>query len=227
MAENKEVSLQYRVEHTLSSFIHKNKIILIITGIALIAIFVGLWIGISVSNKNAETHMARIDEITEQYTTWAALEDVTSAEAIELSNTLKTDLQKFATMKNTSYPSVKGSYLLGMIAFKEGDFETAKSEFLSASEKGKETYLAPLSLFNVAVTSEHLNDTTGALEYYQRVYDLSNGDAAQSAKALFNVARLHETNNDIELAKAVFQQLKDEYPNSEYGKLASSKLVLL
>lgn len=227
MAEKQEVSFQHKVEHTVGKFVNRNKMILIITGIALIAIFVGLWIGISVSTNKAEANMGRIDELTEQYATWSALEDVTTPEAVELIDPLKSGLQEFASLKNTSYPSVKANYLLGMIAFKEGDYETAKNQFLSSLEKGKDSYMLSLSLFNLAVTSEQLNDKSAALEYYQRVYDESNGMAAQSAKALFNVGRLHEANSDVELAKAVFQQLSDEYPNSEYAKLASSKLVLL
>ena len=227
MADKKEISFQRKVENSVDKFVNKNKMIIMITGIALVAIFVGLWIGISVSANRAEANMGIIDELDQQYTTWAQLEDVSTTEAVELSTTLKNDLAKFASSNSKSYPSVKASYLLGLVAFKEGDWDTAKNEFLSSLEKGKDSYMAPLSLFNLAVTSEQLNDTNAALDYYQRVYDSTNGSAAQSAKALFNVGRLHEANNDIEIAKAVFQQLKDEYPSSEYAKLAASKLVLL
>jgi len=227
MADKKEVSFQHKVENTLSNFVSRNRMILIITGIALIVILVGLWIGISVSTNNAEANMGRIDELGEQYNTWAAMDDMTSTEAVELASTLKNDLQEFATSKSKSYPSVKASYLLGLMAFKEGSYDEAKNQFLASLEKGKDSYFAPLSLFNLAVTSEQLNDSKAALEYYQQVYDTTDGNAAQSAKALFNVGRLHEANNDTDLAKAVFQQLSDEYPNSEYAKLAASKLVLL
>ncbi len=229
MADKKEkdVSFQRKVENTVDVFVNRNKMILIITGIALVAIFVGLWIGINVSTNRAEANMGRLDELSEQYTTWVAIEDVTSTEAVELATTLKSDLEGFASSKSTSYPSVKASYLLGLIAFKEGDYDVAKNEFLSSLEKGKKSYIAPLSLFNLAVTSEQLNDASAALDYYQQVYDTTDGGAAQSAKALFNVGRLHDANNDTDLAKAVFQQLSDEYPNSEYAKLAASKLVLL
>ena len=227
MADKKEVSFQHKVENNLSDFVSRNRMILIIIGIALLVILIGLWIGISVSTNNAEANMGRIDELGKQYETWAAMEDMTSTEAVELASTLKNNLQEFATLKNKSYPSVKASYLLGLIAFKEGSYDEAKNQFLASLEKGKDSYFASLSLFNLAVTSEQLNDSKAALDYYQQVYDTTNGNAAQSAKALFNVGRLHEANNDTDLAKAVFQQLSDEYPNSEYAKLAASKLVLL
>ncbi len=227
MAEKKELSFQNKVENSLATFWRGNNKIIIIAGITLLVILAGLAIGLSISSKNAETNMGLIDQLGEQYTTWVANEDITTSEAIDQVTTLKTELNSLAKAKNSSYPSVKSSYLLGLIAFKEGSFDEAKNQFLISLDKGKDSYFASLSLFNLAVTSEKLKDNAAALSYYQQVYDLSNGDAAQSAKALFNVGRLHEANNDIDLAKAVFQQVSDEYPSSEYAKLASSRLILL
>ena len=226
MAEKKEISFQYKVENTLASFWNKNRNILFITGIALIAILVIVIISLQVSSNRNEANMGKVDQLSEQYASWVALEDITTGEAVELAATLKTDLLQLAK-NNSSYPSVKAHYLLGLIAFKEGSFDEAKTQFLITLDKGRKSYFASLSLFNLAVTSEQMNDTSGALDYYKQVYDLSNGEAAQSAKALFNVGRIHEENSDIDLAKAVFQQLSDEYPASEYAKLAKSKLVLL
>jgi len=227
MADKKEPSFQNRVENSVATFVKKYMKALIITGIALIVILVGLWIGISI---NASTHSSlqeSIDTLSEQYNEWVALEDLSSDEATTEVATLKEGLLDLADRNNDSYAVIKANYLLGLIEFNLESYDTARDYFLTAADNGKDSYLSSLSLFNAAVASEELNDSTKALEYYQRIYDDTEGQAVESARALFNVGRLYEDNGDTELAKAVLQQLADEYPNSEYAKLAQTKLVIL
>ncbi|MDC7246305.1 MAG: tetratricopeptide repeat protein [Sphaerochaetaceae bacterium] len=227
MADKKEPSFQNKVENSVASFVKRNTKAIIITGVALLVILVGLWIGLSVSSSNRSSLQESIDTLGEQYTEWVSMEDLSSEEAADALAVLKEDLTDLAGRTGSSYATVKANYLLGLIETRLESYETALDYFLTAAEKGKDSYLSPLSLFNAAVTSEKLGDTLKALEYYQRVYDDTQGQAAESARALFNVGRLYEESGDIELAEAVLQQLADEYPNSEYAKLAQSRLVIL
>ena len=57
--------------------------------------------------------------------------------------------------------------------------------------------------------------------------DEYGNNAAESPKALFGQARLQEKAGNIDLAKATFQQLADQFPSSEFAKLAKNKLVIL
>jgi tetratricopeptide (TPR) repeat protein len=227
MADKKEPSFQNKVENSLATFLKKNMKAIGITGIALIVILVGLWIGISVTANTHSSLQESIDTLGDQYTQWTALEDLSSDEAVTLSDSLTEELTVLANHKSNVYATVKANYLLGMIEFKLESYDEALQYFLTAAEKGKDSYLSSLSLFNAAVVSEKLDDSVKALEYYQRVYDDSQGKAVEAARALFNVGRLHEESGEVELAKAVLQQLADEFPNSEYAKLAQTKLVLL
>lgn len=227
MADKKEPSFQNKVENTVASFLKRNMKAIIIAGIALVVILVGLWIGIVINNNTHSSLQESIDTLGEQYTEWTASEDLTSDEALTEAESLKEELLQLANHKSSAYATVKANYLLGMIEFKLESYDEALQYFLTAAEKGKDSYLSSLSLFNAAVVSEKLDDSVKALEYYQRVYDDSEGKAVEAARALFNVGRLHEEKGDTDLAKAVFQQLADEYPNSEYAKLAQTKLVIL
>ena len=60
MADKKEPSFQNKVENSLATFLKKNMKAIGITGIALIVILVGLWIGISVT---ANTHSSLQESI--------------------------------------------------------------------------------------------------------------------------------------------------------------------
>jgi TolA-binding protein len=72
-----------------------------------------------------------------------------------------------------------------------------------------------------------MNNDALALEYYTKLIDEYGNNVAESPKALFGQARLQEKSGNTELAKATFQQLADQFPSSEFAKLARNKLVLL
>ena len=72
-----------------------------------------------------------------------------------------------------------------------------------------------------------MGSDTLALEYYTRIIDEYGFTAAESPKALFGQARLQQKMGNLELAKATFQQLADQFPNSEFAKLATNSLAVL
>lgn len=220
MAKSKEVSNTEKLENKFSTFVGSNKKIIIIVVAALIVALIGLGIGLKVSDKQATARQVAIDGLQEQYNEWASVE---GADATEL----KSELAALSKRGGKSYPAVKALYLQGLIAYEEEAFAEATTFFVSAAERNREGYLAPLALFNAGVSSEQLGDNLKAIEYYQRVYDNYGRSAVESPRALFSLARLYEANGDIELARAMFQQLSDEFPSSEFARLAKNRLVTL
>jgi len=227
MANNMDTEKSGKLVVTFSSFLGTYKKLLTIIGIVVVLALVALWIGLGVANSNAEKKQLAIDGLQADYTAWTALEDKTTAEATAAAEKLVAGLQDLASKEGSKYPELKASYLLAMIDYTNEELSTALEGFLKVADNGKETYLGPLSLNNAAVVSEQLGDNAKALEYYQRVYDTYGKETAEAPKALFNVARLQEASNNVALAKAVLQQLADEFPSSEYAKLAQSRLVVL
>ena len=227
MANNMDTEKTGKLVGTFSSFLGTYKKLLSIIGIALLLGLVALWIGLSVAASNADKRQLLIDGLQADYTTWVALADKTTAEAKASTEALVSDLQALASKGGSKYPELKAEYLLAMVNYTNEDFTTALDGFLKIADIGKDLYLGTLALINAAVASEQLGDKVKALEYYQRVYDTYGKETPESPKALFNVARLQEANNNATLAKAVLQQLADEFPNSEYAKLAQSRLVVL
>jgi TolA-binding protein len=201
--------------------------LLMIIGIVLLVALIGLWIGLSVANSNADKNQLLIDNLQESFTTWSSLDDKTSAQAQDSFNSLVAELNTLAAKGGSAYPVVKAQYLLGLAYYAQEDYEKSRTYFLEAANKGKGTYMESLSIMNAAAVSEQLGDNAKALEYYQSVWDTFGSSAAEAPKALFSVARLHESNGNTTLAKAVFQQLADEFPTSEYAKLAQTRLVIL
>lgn len=222
MAQERDGEAKKSLDVKISNFIFTNRRWFYIGAGALIVVVIVLWITLSVSAKSKAANQLKIDQLQAQYDSLLYSEETDFAATAELEQSLL-ELSK----KGSSYPAVKALYLLGLISYDQEDYETARTYFVESSQKGKGTYLASLSLLNAAVASEQLGDDSLALEYYQSVYDQYGESAAEAPKALFGVARLYEKEGNRELAQAVFQQLADEFPGSEYAKLAQVRLVTL
>ena len=220
MAKSKEVSTTDKLGQKFSHFVVSNKMIIIIVVAAIIVALIALGIGLKVSDKQANSRQIAIDALQERYNEWTSSDGGDASE-------LKNDLAALSKKRGKGYPAVKALYLQGLIAYEEEAYAEATALFLSVAERNKEGYLAPLALFNAGVSSEQLGDYLKANEYYQRVYDNYGRDAVESPRALFSLARLYEANGDIELARAMFKQLSDEFPSSEFARLAKNRLVTL
>ena len=227
MAKKEETTGAAKLESRFNTFLLSHKKLLILVAVAIVVIVAGLWITLTVIDSRAESLQVAIDEAQKTYESWVFLEDKESEEAVDMLQGLTVDLNELADRNGKSYPVMKANYLLGLIAYEQESYEQARTQFLAVAQQGRGTYLGSLSQYNAGVTSEQLGDRQKALEYYQSVYDEYGNEAAESARALFSVARLHESAGNTDLAQAVLQQLADEFPASEYAKLAQSRLVIL
>lgn len=220
-----ELTLAERIEGSLNRFLGKNKKALIIVAIVVIVGLATLGIVLSVSQKNLQTQSNEIDQLEASYVELQAMgsDDEAYQETYDELVAGLTDLAG----KGSKYPSLKAEYLLGMVAFQDEEYQKAADSFLSVYTEADGNYLGSLALANAAAAAEELGDDSLALEYYTKIIDEFGFTAAESPKALFGQARLQEKSGNIELAKATFQQLADQFPTSEYAKLATNRLALL
>jgi TolA-binding protein len=221
---NDDVTKTEIVEGKVNSFLGTYRNLLFIIGAAIIVVVFALIIINTVHTKNLEKAFDKIDQLENTYTQIQAM-DKTANDYKTKYDGLKNDLT--ALSKGKTYPALKAQYLLATIAYEDKDYETAEKGFYAIYDASKDTYLGSLSLTNAAVVAEDKGDADTALEYYTKVWDEYGTAAAESPKALFNQGRLEQQKGDMKLAKATFQQLVDQFPSSEYAKLAKSIVIVL
>jgi TolA-binding protein len=209
----------------LNRFLGKNKKALIIVAIVVIVGLAILGIVFSVNQKNLQTQFNEIDLLEASYVELQAMGSDDEAYQ-ETYDELVSGLTELAG-KGNKYPNLKAEYLLGMVAFQDKEYQKAVDSFISVYTEANGTYLGSLALANAAAAAEELGNDSLALEYYTKIIDEFGFTAAESPKALFGQARLQEKAGNTELAKATFQQLADQFPTSEYAKLAINRLALL
>ena len=229
MSNNKKDSAEFtlteRIEGSLNSFLSRNKKIAIIVLAVVVIGLVVLGIVTSVNKKTLHTQFNTLDLLETSYSDLLVMESENEGYQAKYDE-LVAGLNDLAS-KGKNYPSLKAQYLLGMIAFNKEEYQKALDSFISTYSNAGKNYLASLALTNAAVSAEELGNDSLALEYYTKVIDEFGLTAAEAPKALFGQARLHEKSGNIELAKATFQQLADQFSTSEFAKIATNRLALL
>ncbi|MDT4761462.1 tetratricopeptide repeat protein [Sphaerochaeta sp. PS] len=220
-----DLTLNDRLEGSLDSLLNKNKKVLIIVLAVLTIVLITLGVVSAVSKSNLHKQFDQIDLLEETYTAIQAM-DTEDATYQAKYDELVSGLQSLSS-KKANYPALKAEYLLGMVSFEKKEYQKALDSFMAVYGKAKATYLGSLALSNAAAAAEELNDNTLALEYYTKLIDEFGFSSAEAPKALFGQARLQEKSGNMDLAKATFQQLADQFPSSEYGKLAQNRVALL
>ncbi len=201
-----KMSEEQKLIKKISDFTDKNKksvLVGIITVLVLILAILVISVAVTSSNRKALVRVSSYgDQLAEQ--------DVNL-------DVLISDLEK--EVKGSSYKSVKAQYLIGLAYVQKDDLVSAYDAFVKASRMNSKIYLSNIALLNAAVCKDNLGDTDAALDLYNQVIGLDS-DYGLAPRALFNVGRIYYSKGNFDLAKATFQNLIDDYSNSEYAKIA-------
>lgn len=224
MSKNKDLQEKEDVVlgNKVSSFLTNNIKFLkyIALAIVVIVIIIGI-VNFSLNNK-AEKNIEALDVAQTQFSSAvnANPESDTYQQDLDEALAALTDLKD-----EKGYVGFKSSYLLALNEFTNENYQAALDQFIDISNKASGTYMGSLALSNAAVCAEQLGDDSLVVEYCQQLIDTYGNDAAETPKTMFTLARIYEKEGNKELAQGQFQQLADQFPNSEYGKLAQNSLL--
>ena len=210
LQKEEKLTTEQKLIGSVSNFFVKNRLILIIVAAVVIVGIVAAILAVNLTNKAKMNAQIKVAELEQRYTDLLVEDNPDWASLIS-------DLN--ATVKGSSYPSVKAAYLVGLAYAEQGDYATAQTAFEKAYNLNTKIYLAPLALVNMAACAEEQGNTAKALEVYNQIYN-DYPESGAAPKALFNAARIYYQQGNTQLAQATFAQVASYYPNSEYGKLA-------
>ncbi|MDC7236567.1 MAG: hypothetical protein PQJ49_02255 [Sphaerochaetaceae bacterium] len=217
--DNKENQV---IENQVSSFLSNNSKIIKYILIAIVVVILGIIILNAAMNSKAEKNMDALEVAQTEFASATAADADSETYSEDLEKAIS-DLEALENEKG--YVGLKSSYLLALKEFSDEDYQSALDKFINISEKASGTYMGSLSLSNAIVCAEQLGDDLLVEEYCQQLLDTYGNDAAETPKTMFTLARIYEKQGNSELAQGQFQQLADQFPNSEYGKLAQNSLL--
>ncbi|NQT57808.1 MAG: tetratricopeptide repeat protein [Bacteroidetes bacterium] len=225
MAEKKTEKTRTEI---ISVFISRNRItLLIILGIIIIAV-VAFGITVSALNKQLDKKTAQVEVFHDEYANWVNnTAELTEEESQNVYLKLQDDLSQFIDSTRKGYPELRALFTLASVEYHKESYKSAVDLFIQVFEDYPESHLAASSAMNAAVCYELLGDQDNAVKYYQMVYENYGDRSSEAPHAKFCIGRIYEVMGEADNAIESYRELSTEYPNSEWAKLAVSRLIAL
>lgn len=209
------------LSENLGDFILRNlRVIFVFCGVLLLGAVCAVVV-ISVNEKTIEKGLGKIDLISYELTNKSY--DLSETEIAARQDKAVSSLSEL--VGKSGIVGVRANMLSAEIYYQKKDFENARSAWLAAAQKGKNTYIAPIALFNAASCSEELGNLDDAAAGYKSASEVK--DFYEAAHALFSLGRVQEAKEDFVAAAASYQALVDKSPEDSWAKLAKNRLVSL
>ena len=209
------------LSENLGDFILRNlRVIFVFCGVLLLGAVCAVVV-ISVNEKTIEKGLGKIDLISYELTNKSY--DLSETEIAARQDKALSSLSEL--VGKSGIVGVRANMLSAEIYYQKKDFENARSAWLAAAQKGKNTYIAPIALFNAASCSEELGNLDDAAAGYKSASEVK--DFYEAAHALFSLGRVQEAKEDFVAAAASYQALVDKSPEDSWAKLAKNRLVSL
>jgi len=113
------------------------------------------------------------------------------------------------------------------MAFAKKEWDTAASFYMELKKMFPESYLASVSLVNAAVAYEEMGNIDKAIETYKLFLETYRDRSPDSPRVFFTLGRLYEEKGDKENALKYYNDLTENYPDSDWTKLGKSRIIYL
>jgi tetratricopeptide (TPR) repeat protein len=213
----------------IGEFIQRNRTRLFVGLCAVVLVIAGFIIVSVVREKTLSNALSRLDALTHRYDDLRPSilneEEMSVSQLSELA-LLITDISEFQN-RNSGFAAARAYSLNANIYMDQKKWELAEEMWLKAVEAAPKTYLAPIAIYNAAVSAEEQNNIDTAIAYYTRAAGF--GDSFPSAaRAQFSVGRLEESRNNKDSAIAAYRNLLANWPNDQvWPNLAQNRLLVL
>jgi len=213
----------------ITDFIQRNRKGIFVTLIVVVVLFVGmltyLYIG-DFFNKKAN---ARAEDFNTRFTDIQLLKRQ-GDEALEAENALLSDLESYVAKtspitEGKGFAQGKVWSLVGHIYSGRNDWGKAEEAWLNAANKGSNTYIGPIALFNAAVAAEEQGNLEEAISLLDQCVS-HKFDFPSAPRAQFNIGRLYEQLGKSDEALAAYRVVLTKWPNMPvFQYLAHNQII--
>jgi len=228
-APKDEQTKKITVTEKVNTFFQKNRKIILIGFIAVIAVIVGLIAGITVKNNIQEKALSKVDGFNRRY---LELKDYIGSSDIDSFSkqtelvVLMVEIDDFAG-KNSGFPAARAYSLSADILTEQSNWEEAEKSYLNAAKAAGKSYYAPVNFFNAAVAAEEHGNYEAAIEHYTKALNFENNFPA-AARAQFAIGRLEEERSNKAAALEAYNNVISRWPDEIlWTSLAQNRIIVL
>lgn len=230
MAEKNKLTSSQKVSNSLTSFLTNHAKLIVVIFVVIIVVAVALAIVLTSLESKRDAQFNLLLDAETEYSS-LALMDSSTAEYASTLESFNAKADELVALGLDTYPGAKAQYLLADAAYENGNYQEAADMYLSIADAMSDSYMAQLCIMDAAACYDNLGNNTEALALYNRVFDTYGEESAFAPKALYNAARIYETEGNTDLAVATLEQLTGLYLEtatgsaSEYARLAEAHLI--
>jgi TolA-binding protein len=212
----------------VSAFISRNRILLIIILSIIVVAVVGTGITINTINKQLDKKIVQVEVFHDEYANWVNNSaELSEEESQNAYVKLQDELSQFIDSTRNGYPELRALFTLASLEYQKENYISAVALFVQVFDDYPESHLAASSAMNSAVCYEQLNDSENAVKYYEIVFENYGDRSSEASHAKFSTGRIYEGMGDTAKAIESYRELSTVYPESEWAKLAVSRLISL
>ena len=206
---------------SLNKALEKSKGLVFAVAAIIVVVIVAMAVIATVKSKSTENGIEQIDSIS-----YALTNEAAELSADDIAARQSKALESLSELSEKSgVVGLRANMLIAEIKFAQKNYEEARSAWLKAVSAKSKAYTASLCYYNAAVCSEELDDTENAIAYYKSASD--DADFLLIDHALFSLARVNESAQKFEDAKAAYDKLVELHATSSWAQLAKSRLIAL
>jgi len=213
------------LNHRILLFLHKNGIIfLVLLGLIAVALITVAVVS-NIRAKNLETDTQKIESIQDEYSSYMSMTDTTKK--AELKKKIMNNINLIIKKGSKTYPLERALFIQGNIFYDNSEWLKSSESFDKLAKLFPKSYLAAVALLNASSAYEENKDIDKAIERYQQVLDNYSQVSPDIPNVLFSIGRLYEVKKDIKAARKSYNNLIDRFPESNWTKLARSRIIFL
>jgi tetratricopeptide (TPR) repeat protein len=209
----------------LSLVIQKYSYILLGSIIAVVLIVIGLLIYNSLQMKNLEINTQQIESIQED------LENLTNLTDDEKLDSARKEIEEKLSLLidggKKNYAHQRALFIRATMFFQNEDWDKSIEDFKMLAELFSNSYLAPIALINTAIAFEESGKIDEAIEEYNIVVNNYFSVSPEISNVYFSIGRLFEQKSDKSAALVAYNNLLDNFPDSNWTNLARSRIIYL
>jgi len=209
---------------TLSHFLSRHRIVLIVLLVIVALAVIGLFVGLEITTNRTQRSLVLVEELQTSYDKWLLLDQEFRASELD---PLVTEIDNLLESYPRTYAAQRAIYLHAQALAELERWSEASEHYLDLADRFPEVYLAPISLMQAAVATENAADPNLALDILNRLIDEYDAKSAEIPRALFSIGRINEGLNNIVDAAESYNRLIDDYPGSSWTNLARDRIITL
>ena len=229
MAAAQDKSETISISQRVNEFIQKNRKVLFIGLVSVVALLVALIVIFTVREKVQAGNLSQVDALNRRY---EALKPHVSGEGEEAVSkqpeidALLSDLAAFQS-KKSGFAAARAYGISASIYEGRKEWAEAEKTWISAAKAAGKNYFVPVSFFNAAVAAEEQGNTEAAIIHYGQALAHEKIFPA-AARAQFSIGRLQESLGSGEAALDTYRTLINKWPSDPlWTNLAQSRIVVL